>query len=918
MNNSAEWWLRTEAIFHEVVATVEPERTTILKARCGGDTILMAELRSLLEACEAEETHSAASGTEADVEADQRVGPYAIDSLLGRGGMGAVYLAHRADGQFKQQVAIKVIDMPLATELFRERFRVERQILAGLSHPYIARLLDGGVSEAGELYLAMEYIEGVSITRFCEQKKLSIPERLSLFMKVCEAVQYAHQHLIVHRDLKPDNILVTEDGTPRLLDFGTAKILTPVLPDAGSDVTRPGLQTFTPRYASPEQVLGRPITIASDTYSLGILLYALLTNGVPYELTEFTTEEMVRVICGEEPRRPSVAGSPVGKLDSDLDSIVLKALRKETQQRYSTVEQFAADVQAYLDQRPVQARRGSLPYRAGKFIRRNKLALVGAALLTASLVVGAVGIVWQSRVANTQRRKAEARSADLRQLSNSLLQEIDGAVKDLPGSTPVQHLLVGRVLEHLDRLSNEAGGDPLVALDMLNAYTQLGNLQGNPYRQNIGDPKGALQSIDKALSFAPVLHADESKDRAVLSSYGFAEQSRSEVLYALGRDAESVATLQIGLRAFDALATRPDATTDELAAAASAYNALGDQLSRIGADDPNDPQSSVSAYRHDLALTERSLKVNPGLLRSRRAIALIAGKICMVTTDVDTFGSIANCRRSLEAWRALPADARLIRNNRQGESFTQRTLGFVLNYVGDYQGALDAYRQARAIDEPYATADPKDSSAVYWLAVDLQGEAGVETLMLNPNLYPKREEDALHRKRAIELYRRAVVFYDQLASLYPDNPTWGSGDLASRAALGTLEYGTPQAEQGRALAAHALTSLRAWAGKTDAPLLILLPAVYTSLNVLPTSLRNPTWTLRAAERLNTVTHRSTPSYLLDQAQAYRAAGDPGKAAETAREGLTKLAPMKPGDVKTHVRKLLEIEANGSTSVVDRK
>ena len=227
-----------------------------------------------------------------------------------------------------KQVAIKLIDLPLATDLFRERFRLERQILAGLNHPLIARLLDGGVTSEGEPFLVMEYVDGVPIHRFCEDHRLSVAERLLLFKSVCEAVQFAHQNLVVHRDLKPDNILVMEDGTPRLLDFGTAKLLSPSADGPGSEFTRQGFQSFTPQYASPEQVLGNPITTASDTYSLGVLLYLLLTGVLPYELKEFTTAEMVRVICEQPPRRPTLPGSGDQRIDADLEAIVLKALRK--------------------------------------------------------------------------------------------------------------------------------------------------------------------------------------------------------------------------------------------------------------------------------------------------------------------------------------------------------------------------------------------------------------------------------------------------------------------------------------------------------------------------------------------------------------------------------------------------------------
>ncbi|MGD0857703.1 MAG: protein kinase [Terracidiphilus sp.] len=248
---------------------------------------------------------------------------------------------------------------------------------------------------------------------------------MALFLRVCEAVEFAHQNFVVHRDLKPDNILVVADGAPRLLDFGTAKLLSPAPGAPGSQLTREGYQSFTPQYASPEQVLGNSITTASDTYSLGVLLYLLLTGTLPYELKELSTGEMLRAICEEPPRRPSPAAGQGKRLDADLEAILLKALRKEPRERYLTAEQLAADVRAWLVGRPVGARQGTLRYRAGKFIHRNRIALAAAALLAITLIAGVAGVLWRARVADQERRKAEARSADLRQLSNSLLSGLE-------------------------------------------------------------------------------------------------------------------------------------------------------------------------------------------------------------------------------------------------------------------------------------------------------------------------------------------------------------------------------------------------------------------------------------------------------------------------------------------------------------
>ena len=531
MFETTESFLRTEAIFYEALAAPAEARAELIASRCAGDAELAAEVRSLLEACAEEESLASARrpepGTGRETQEESRqIGPYLLDRLLGRGGMGAVYLAHRADGQFEQKVAIKLIDLPLATAVFQKRFRQERQILAGLQHPYIARLLDGGVTAAGDLYLVMEYVDGLPIHRFCQQHQLSVAQRLELFLRVCEAVQFAHQNLVVHRDLKPDNIMVVEDGSPRLMDFGTAKMLSPSQTAPGSEETREGFQSYTPQYASPEQVLGNPITTASDTYSLGVLLYLLLTGEHPYEFKELTTGEMLRVICSQPPRRPSAAAGSGKPLDADLVAILDKALRKEAKDRYLTADQLAHDVHAHLEGQPVGARQGTVRYLACKFARRHRVGLLAALVLNVTLFAGVAGVLWQAKVATEQRRKAEARSADLRQLSNSLLSELDEAIKELPGSTGAQKLLVTRVLEHLDRMAKDAEGDRLTQLDLVDAYIRLANLQGNDYDQNLGDAAGAKISINKAIALAAPLAPDGSNDREALQALAYALRSR--------------------------------------------------------------------------------------------------------------------------------------------------------------------------------------------------------------------------------------------------------------------------------------------------------------------------------------------------------------------------------------------------------
>ena len=905
-----------EDIFHAVLAVPEDQRAQELEARCAGDVQLLSELRSLIDASEAEErlgARRAASARTPGAGALQArlIGPYRLERLLGRGGMGAVYLARRADGHFDQQVAIKLIDLPLATDLFRERFRFERQILAGLAHPFIARLLDGGVTEDGEPYLAMEYVEGVSITRYCEQHRLSLRDRLMLFAKVCGAVQFAHQNLVVHRDLKPDNILVAADGAPRLLDFGTAKLLIPPT-GAAPGFTQHGIQSFTPQYASPEQVLGEPITTACDTYSLGVLLYVLLAGVPPYTMLEFTTAEMLRVICSQRPVKPSSAVAPPDRptlaIDADLDAIVLKALRKEPHQRYPTVEQLEADIHAWLGGQPVLARRGTWRYRAGKFIRRNKVPLAAAALLVVSVAGGVAGVMSQSRAANRQRQRAEARSEDLRQLSNSLLSEIDDAIKELPGSTPVQRLLVQRVLDHLDRMSRDAAGDRFTQLDLINAYTRLGNLQGNPYDQNIGDPSGALTSLGKALGIAGSLAAASSKDPVTLAATARAQQSRGEVLFGIGRTPEAIVSMRAAVAAFDACAAASGATADQMADAASAAGALGDQLGPGGVAGLGDTAGALAAYRQSLELSHQALAREPGFTRSLRSVAVSRIKIGNILMETDPWAALAEYRQSAAAWQALPAADRSAVSIRRGAAMTQLKIALALAEIRDYALSLDVLEKARSTYEYYAAADATDVRASNDLAVYLQDDALIRMDLLNPALNPEGGDRREITRQAIDRLQRVVAIHQRLVSTNAQNRGWAANLLYEKALLGSLQQSVGAQRRGAQVTPLELAALKSSASLPGASNDVLDVATSVMLTVLPGRLRDTHWTVGNAERLVSLTHRRIPDHLLSLAQAYRLDGRPDASVATAREALALLAGVPAGSKMPRLRKLLTLEA----------
>jgi tetratricopeptide (TPR) repeat protein len=912
MVETTESFLRIEAIFHEALATPAETLAELIDSRCNEDQQMVAEVWALLEACEREEGLAAArrtelgAGRESQAEARQ-IGPYLLDRLIGRGGMGAVYLAHRADGQFEQKVAIKLIDLPLATGLFQRRFRQERQILAGLHHPYIARLLDGGVTAAGDLYLVMEYVDGMPIHRFCQERQLTVAQRLELFLRVCEAVQFAHQNFVVHRDLKPDNIMVVEDGTPRLLDFGTAKMLSPSQTAPGSEETREGYQSYTPLYASPEQVLGNPITTASDTYSLGILLYLLLTGEHPYEFKELTTGEMLRVICTQEPRKPSSAAGSGKALDADLVAILEKALRKEAKDRYLTAEQLANDVRAYLEGQPVGARQGTLRYRFCKFARRHRFGLLATGVLAATLFVGILGVLWQAKVATEERRKAEARSADLRQLSNSLLSELDEAIKELPGSTGAQKLLVTRVLEHLDRMAKDAQGDRQTQLDLVDAYTRLANLQGNDYDQNLGDAAGALVSINKAIALAKPLAPDGSNDREALRALAFALESRSEILFGNAQTQEAISTMRKAVEIYDRLVAKGNAPPALICDVASANSVLGDELAESGTASLTDNSAVLAAYRKSVALDESALVVDPHFLRAQRGLFINRGKIGSVEIETDPALALKEFQRGLLELNSLPDDERKNLSMVRLRAILRRKEGAALVQLGEYSKAEDSFHEAVAIYQKFVAADPRDSRALTDLKVALNFETlGFETAadpLLGATISGRRSS----LKEAQKLWIQILSVIDQAKKQEPSDEDWLLARADAQVRLATIQYQLHPASGSVVLAKQGINGMKELARNVQASALLLDMTANDLLIVEPKALRDPQFAVACAERAVTLSHRMTPSMLLTLAQAYRATGQTGKSLEVAQEGLALLPALSEGIVKPRIRKLLEIQ-----------
>ncbi|MBI5170551.1 MAG: serine/threonine protein kinase [Candidatus Eisenbacteria bacterium] len=498
-NVPAPAWEQVKALLDEALERPEAERAAFVARRAAGDGALRAEVESLLAAWDRAESSGAItaafdlpapSGGEQDTaRIGQVVGSWRLEALVGHGGMGVVYRGEHTDARLGQRAAVKLLRRDYRPEDLR-RFRDEQRILARLEHPHIARMLDAGITEDGTPYLAMEYVEGEPLLEHCRSHRLDLHARLELFEAICMAVQAAHRSLIVHRDLKPSNLFVDASGAPRLLDFGIAKRLG----DTGEveDATRTGQHVLTPEYASPEQFRAEPPSTLSDVYSLGVVLHELLTGERPHRLAGLTAGQAERIVCTEEPRKPSSYAGPFARsLAGDLDLVVLTALAKEPSRRYASAADLADELRRFRAGLPIQARPDTIGYRARKFAGRNRGVLATLALVLLALVAGVVSTARQAQ--QTKRRFEQVRA-----LANTLLFDIQSEIRDQPGMTPLRERIVNRATAHLAGLAEDAKRDPALRGELAAAYEQLGELQGDPSFASLGDLPGAIASYRQA------------------------------------------------------------------------------------------------------------------------------------------------------------------------------------------------------------------------------------------------------------------------------------------------------------------------------------------------------------------------------------------------------------------------------------
>jgi serine/threonine-protein kinase len=775
-------WRRLRELVEEAGDLPPGEREAAVRRACGDDESLLADARSLLQLDGQGEAGldaivaDAVSNLIGGVAAGARVGAYRIVREIGQGGMGAVYLAERADGQFEQRVALKLVKPGLTTAEFLRRFRAERQILARLQHPHIARLLDGGVDDAGRPYFALEHVEGVPIDRYCALHGLGVDERLALFLDVCVAVAYAHANLVVHRDLKPAHVLVTDDRQVRLLDFGIAKMLGEE--EAGAGLTELGIRALTPEYASPEQVRGEQAGTATDVYSLGVILYELLTGARPYEIAGRSPAEVERVVCGVTPVRPSTRGTAAAsgsaadarlrrRLRGDLDVICLKALHKDPARRYSSVEALAEDLRRHLAGLPVLARPDAVGYRVGRFVSRHRLGVATAAACTVALA-GLIG-VHTLRLAD-ERDRARQEAAKAEQVATFLR----GLFEVSDPSTARGRAVTARELldEGAARIDRELASQPEVRASMMRVIGEVYDSLG------LFDEAKAL--LERALAEHRRLYGGDHDEVAtneialgvVLQNLGDVDGAERLMRSGLatrerlhGGSHEKVSE---GLRR---LAFLLETRGQPEPAAALFRRALDVDRALFPPDHPRVAKATAELaglLRRQQRLDEAEPLLRDALAAQRRAYGT---RDLAVASTIRNLASLLRDRGALDEADALYREAIAIRRTILGDLHPDvanalNSHALLLDRTGDHDGAAAAYREAIRISEHMYEGEPHpDLAATYNnLAGTLRALGRVEDaadMFRKSMAIGDQVLDAGHPNRAFARIGLAGVYLDQ-------------------------------------------------------------------------------------------------------------------------------------------------------------
>ncbi len=711
-------WEQIKQILHDASEMPVASRKTFVEKASGGDADLIAEVESLLasfdEADDFLEDAPIRLGKfpeSLDDSLEGRwIGEYHVKTLIAKGGMGSVYLVEKQMDGVPMQAALKVIHFSGNQDYLARRFRLERQILARLAHENILRLIDGGVTSDGLPYIVTEYLDAQDLEEWLSETKPSLTARLELFMRICDGAAYAHRNLIVHGDLKPSNILVTRDGVPKLVDFGIARLLQgkettdPTETQATMTITMNG--ALTPWWASPEQLRGEPLSIESDCYELGRILFFLLCGKVPFDFTGLTTHEILdRLKQHLAPKPSSVSGD--ARLIGDLDNITRKALEFEREQRYRGADALANDIEGHLQSRPVSARPHTYAYRLQKFVRRNRGLVLMASSASVALTLAIAMAFYEAQQARKNYESAREKFFQLRSLANTLVFEADDALAHLPGATPVRARLVKSALGYLDELSRQDGKDERLKEELAGAYEKIGDIQGRPGAQNLGQVEEALKSYRKSENLREEIRRQSKKALEFQAATEHLAESYSRISATLRttgdtNDALGYERKALGIR--QALFDGDPADVGRKRALAGNLTTLSGSLSQMG-----DWVGVMQTRSEALKMFEEIAALNPANPGDQRSLGLALARMGSIELHENRLvESLAHYQRALQVDLGVLAQEPSNVQYQLTAGMSHTNAGSILHRLGRCPEALEQYREGRLLYEAVTKADERE------------------------------------------------------------------------------------------------------------------------------------------------------------------------------------------------------------------
>ena len=908
---SQEYFARLDRLFQAAADLPEGDaRDEFLRTTSGTEPELVKDVCRLFE-----RDKLVRQGASSSVQPLPRFGPYHAREAIGRGGMGTVYRATREDGEVNLEVAVKSISSPIWSSILDERFRRERQILSQLRHQNIASFLDGGLGEDGLPYLVMELVAGEAIDRYCDLQRLTVRKRLEIFLEVCAAVDFAHRQFIVHRDIKPSNILVNSLGEPKLLDFGLARSMELTAPQQDS----PTLY-FTPLYASPELLRGKPAAVTDDVYSLGVLLYKLLIDRRPFASTGTTPAEIVDSVLHTEPRKASTViggmdaseASAVAEvrgetavglrraLEGDLNAIALKSVAPAAADRYASVAELAADVTRYLEGRPVRAFAGGGLYRAKKFVVRHKAPVAAVVLILLSITAGIVATLMEASEARRQRAAAERRFQEARELTRYMMFELQNSIQKLPGSTPIKADMVKHSLDYLDRLAAEKNNDDSLRIDIAEGYSELADVLGHPLRPNLGQAAEARDTYTKAIGLLEPVVAREPQNQRAKRALARARLMLGMSFIFYRQWDKGGKLVETAAHDLVQMANESPKDFDILSQASAAEESVAMTLTQRDGYTMGGNDDAGNDLRKSIDYAKAALQLKPGDPEGTSQLASSYNHLALLTQTRDRPTAAGYFQQALVALDSLPAEQKASSAIRNKRASVLLGMGWNLGSMGDFDRGIAAINEARTTMEQLAEEDPQNR--VYPQArASIYRNLGVI------------QDYAGHSAAAVDAYKTAISILEQLLKANPNSPYNRTtlADLQANAAEISAKMG--RHAEAVELARASVPVLKQTAQQKDASAAELnLAARFLTTRDLP-EFCDAHLGLDLAQRANAAAAGKDYVILETLGQAYWINRDRENAVKSIQQALSLIAAPAAGVDSGRVRKVYEATLSGNQS-----